>query len=140
MRKIAIAIIHGAGIHRQNTDDVANMVAMQARLQTRFLERTDQDALQFELIYWDQNSLLQQHENDLRKTLEDSGINFDPPFGYIRGFSYDRVADLVGYQPVSDPALQAESTYVVVHRSIAASLANLSRDAVSHAPLCIIAH
>lgn len=145
MKKVAVAIIHGAGIHQQGHDELDNMVEMQTRLIEKFIRKTGENPLVFRLIYWDERSQLQTRQDELHKTLVENDVDFkllSGSFGFIRQYIYDRMGDIVAYQPVTNTELEPVSTYSIVHRTVAEALAELSQEELAgpEAPLCIISH
>jgi hypothetical protein len=141
--KIAVAILHGVGIHHRGTQDYENMQALAQKINEKFGGKPTDYSLEFELIHWDEEASLQKREDDLENTLRESGVRFGPlpdVTGVVRKWVYDRITDVVSYQPVRDPKLQSESTYYIIHVKVAEGLNNLSNRAGPEAPLCIIAH
>lgn len=153
--RVAVAILHGAGIHTK-TEVLDNMQQMETLLKAEFDRLSpgteSNSALAFELIYWDEESRLQERQNALQRIMRESGIKFGgwltnllSPRG-VRGYVFDRIADVVGYQSRPDNAdpqtssADCEDTYCLIHRVVAQGLHELAQAAGESAPLFIVAH
>lgn len=156
-RRIAVAILHGAGVHRTQeptVEDPDTMLAMQLLIEKRFAERLSlgkgDSPLVFKRIYWDSGAVLQTRQDSLYNTMRRAGVRFDSIFkirgyGTPREFLFHMIGDVAAYQPIRHPQIGAQvmaqqDTYVAVHSVVAQGLRELAQTAGPDAPLCIIAH
>ncbi len=127
--KIAIAIIHGAGITRPDYAD-----DMIADLKRRFAADAGSDpdaALVFRPIFWE--PVLRRPERELWARLQEGG---PLDFALLRQFIVDFMGDTLAYQP----GRHQRDCYEAIHSVVADGLRVLADIAGRDAPLVVIAH
>jgi len=131
-KKIAVAIIHGAG--SQQADFAEPVIA---KLTAAFLDHlpdADQSVankLVFRPIYW--ANVLAKKQRVLWNTLETDG---QLDFKAVRKFLMHFGADAVAYQP----SASHREVYDNIHQIVTNVLSDLAKKAGPQAPLCIIGH
>ena len=138
-KKIAIAIIHGAG-----EEDPDFSEGLKAAIQKEFIKLVDvKDCLEFKPIYWAR--ILQDPEDRLLEKMQDD-INcsnlsklycLSKILWRVRKFIVSNFADAVAYQPSPK---DASTVYDTVHAEVARTLSRLADAAGGNAPLCVIGH
>ena len=132
-QKIAVAVIHGAG--SQNPDYADALIARVKRSFQAWLppeDKTVADKLVFKVIYW--ANILAKKQRILWNSVTDDDETLR--FTDFRKFIIDFGADAVAYQP----GAKRREIYNRVHKTVAAALTELAREAGTDAPLCIVGH
>jgi hypothetical protein len=132
-QKIAVAVIHGAG--SQHPDYADTLITRVKRGFQTYLppeNNTVADKLVFKVIYW--ANILAKKQRILWNSVTDDDATLR--FTDFRKFIINFGADAVAYQP----GAKRREIYGRVHKTVAAALTGLARDAGADAPLCIIGH
>jgi hypothetical protein len=130
-KKIAIAIIHGAGAENPNFAE-GLMAAIRKEFANLVKGVAVDSCLKFKPIHW--APILEQREKDLWNKMET--FNLSLMLKFLRKFIVSYFADAVAYQP----STSGRTVYDDVHVEVAKSLSCLAREAGGNAPLCVIGH
>jgi hypothetical protein len=131
-KKIAIAIIHGAG--SQGPDFANGMIEELTKKFESQLPKEDDSAqgkLVFRPVHW--ANVLGRKQRLLWKTSEDDG---DLGYATIRRFLLHFGADAIAYQP----SPTRRHVYDRIHQTMTTALSELAQEAGPQAPLCVIGH
>ncbi|MFC3883526.1 chemotaxis protein [Bacillus songklensis] len=132
MKQVAVAIIHGMGIQKEDYAE-----DMEVLLQQAFLEKAKPfvsgpfSPIVIESVYWAE--IFGDREEELFQSLV---INNHLRYKGLRRFVIQYLADVIAYQPVET----AKHNYHRVHQKLADVLRVLAGKAGHHAPLCVISH
>ncbi|WP_408006251.1 chemotaxis protein [Pseudalkalibacillus sp. A8] len=133
MQPIAVAVIHGAGIQREDFAEIL-IEKLQSRLERSMKDRgidyTGNEFI-FQPIYW--GEVFNQREKDLWKAVQ-KGRRLD--FAFLRKFVVEFLGDAIAYHPTSDQFQNYEN----VHEIYFNALTELSKKAGAEAPLFVIGH
>jgi hypothetical protein len=132
LQKVAVAIIHGMGIQKQEfADDMISLLYKSFTRKMSTLIENPASQLVIQPIYWAE--VFGQREEVLYDTLV---INHHLHYHELRKFIIQYLADAIAYQPVET----AKHNYERVHKKLGENLHLLSETAGTKAPLCIISH
>ncbi|WP_257347110.1 chemotaxis protein [Pseudalkalibacillus decolorationis] len=132
-KSIAVAVIHGAGIQR---DDFAEILienlqkSLKKRLEKEDYQYTGEEFI-FQPVYW--GKVFNARESELWENMQKGG-NLD--FKRLRKFFIEFLGDAVAYQPTK----KGYQNYERVHEIYNKTLKELSQKAGEKAPLAVIGH
>ncbi|MGP4079597.1 chemotaxis protein [Pseudalkalibacillus sp. R45] len=133
MQPIAIAVIHGAGIQKEDFAEIL-IENLQKKLEKWMKDQgrryTGHEFI-FQPIYW--GEVFNQREKDLWVAVQKSS-RLD--FSILRKFVIEFLGDAIAYQPTSDQF----QNYEQVHEIYFKALTKLSEKAGANAPLIVIGH
>lgn len=130
MKKVAVAIIHGMGMQKEDyAEEMAAMLQQMFYEKTKSFGEASHSCLVIEPVYW--AKVFEEGETELHNRLvKEKNLRFKE----LRRFIIHYLADAIAYQPVET----AMHNYHLVHRKVAESLQKLAEQAGSEAPLCVI--
>ncbi|MBR2564800.1 MAG: chemotaxis protein [Paenibacillus sp.] len=131
MTRIAVMVIHGLGMQKENYADKLITCLSREMDRVMVLPGAADLMLDIEPVFW--ADVFEEREDVLfQQLVRSQGLNYQT----LRRFIIHYLADAVAYQPVENQG----HNYDAVHRTLNRAMHELSRRNGPEAPLCVVAH